>query len=200
MTSLAPKSTQPRAVILCAADGSATSKEAVLAAARFAALPGTELHLVHVAPADAKGKASVIDAAQAMLANEAVAAGIVEPPHFHVVTGAPWREIIQLAADLRADLIVVGTHGRSGLERMMLGSVAEQVVNKAPCPVHVARKKDYSAMAPEIEPPCPECLTAQETSRGQKLWCERHEGRRTHGRLHYEIPKGYGGGSQLIRP
>ena len=41
MTSLAPKSTQPRAVILCAADGSATSKEAVLAAARFAALPGT---------------------------------------------------------------------------------------------------------------------------------------------------------------
>jgi nucleotide-binding universal stress UspA family protein len=48
--------------------------------------------------------------------------------------------IIKVAEDWRADLVVVGSHGRGGLERVLLGSVAEGVVRHAPCPVLVTRK------------------------------------------------------------
>jgi nucleotide-binding universal stress UspA family protein len=47
--------------------------------------------------------------------------------------------IAQLASDIEADLVVVGTHGHRGLERLLLGSVAENVVRLAPCPVLVVR-------------------------------------------------------------
>jgi nucleotide-binding universal stress UspA family protein len=49
--------------------------------------------------------------------------------------GHPWSEIIALAKEAKADLIVMGTHGRRGLSRMLLGSVAERVVRMSPCPV-----------------------------------------------------------------
>lgn len=44
-------------------------------------------------------------------------------------------EIVRVAEEIQADMIVLGTHGRSGLGRLLMGSVAEQVVRKAPCPV-----------------------------------------------------------------
>lgn len=49
--------------------------------------------------------------------------------------GLPYREIVVLAGEERADLIVVGTHARGGLERALLGSVADRVIRLAPCPV-----------------------------------------------------------------
>ena len=49
--------------------------------------------------------------------------------------GVEFREIIQAARDTAADLIVMGTHGRTGLAHALIGSVAEKVVRKAPCPV-----------------------------------------------------------------
>lgn len=49
--------------------------------------------------------------------------------------GDPSRTIVDQALALRADLIVMGTHGRSGFERLMIGSVAEKMLRKAPCPV-----------------------------------------------------------------
>lgn len=49
--------------------------------------------------------------------------------------GRPYTEIVKLAAESHADLIVMGTHGRSGLAHTFVGSVAERVVRKAPCPV-----------------------------------------------------------------
>jgi nucleotide-binding universal stress UspA family protein len=49
--------------------------------------------------------------------------------------GAPWSEIVALAKEARIDLIVMGTHGRRGFARVLLGSVAEKVVRMAPCPV-----------------------------------------------------------------
>ncbi len=52
-----------------------------------------------------------------------------------VVSGDVVDEIIAFAEEEKADLIVIGTHGVKGLERVLLGSVAEQVVKKAPCPV-----------------------------------------------------------------
>lgn len=52
-----------------------------------------------------------------------------------VVEGRPTREIVKLAAELPADLVVMGTHGRSGFDRLVLGSVTEKVLRHAPCPV-----------------------------------------------------------------
>jgi nucleotide-binding universal stress UspA family protein len=56
--------------------------------------------------------------------------------------GAPFLEIIHAAQSESADLIVMGTHGRSGLAHVLMGSVAERVVNKAPCPVLTVRHPD----------------------------------------------------------
>ena len=56
--------------------------------------------------------------------------------------GAPFLEIINAAQTENADLIVMGTHGRSGLAHVLLGSVAERVVQKASCPVLTIRHPD----------------------------------------------------------
>ena len=99
----------------------------------------------------------------------------------HVRTSAPSSEIAQLAADLEADLVVVGTHGRAGLARFVLGSVAHAVVSLAPCPVLVVRPKEIP-FVPAIEPPCPRCLEARKQSHGRELWCDQHRAR--HGQRH----------------
>jgi nucleotide-binding universal stress UspA family protein len=49
--------------------------------------------------------------------------------------GSPSEEILRIAQQINADLIVLGTHGRSGLARVLMGSVAEDVLRKASCPV-----------------------------------------------------------------
>jgi len=60
-----------------------------------------------------------------------------EEVHFEhrLVTGEPAKEILRLAKDENVDLIVMGTHGRTGLMRALMGSVAERVVRDATCPV-----------------------------------------------------------------
>lgn len=57
------------------------------------------------------------------------------PVETRVLVGSPGSAIVELANDCQADLIVMGTHGRSGLSRVLLGSVAEYVLRHAPCPV-----------------------------------------------------------------
>lgn len=57
-------------------------------------------------------------------------------------SGTPWREIREAAAALCADLIVMGTHQRTGLDHFLLGSVAERVLRAAPCPVMVVAGPD----------------------------------------------------------
>jgi nucleotide-binding universal stress UspA family protein len=52
-----------------------------------------------------------------------------------IFQGDPATEILAAAEKIKCDLIVMGTHGRTGLGRLLMGSVAEQVVRKAPCPV-----------------------------------------------------------------
>jgi nucleotide-binding universal stress UspA family protein len=59
-----------------------------------------------------------------------------------VRTGVPAREIVAAAADEQVDVIVVGTHGRGGVERAMIGSVADRVIRTAPCPVLSVRPPD----------------------------------------------------------
>jgi nucleotide-binding universal stress UspA family protein len=55
------------------------------------------------------------------------------------VFGKPYMEIVKAAADLDVDLIVLGSHGRSGISHLLLGSVAEKVVRLAPCPVFTVK-------------------------------------------------------------
>ena len=58
-----------------------------------------------------------------------------------VLTGIPYQEISRFAEEEKVDLIVIGTHGKTGLDRMLFGSTAEQVVRHAPCPVITVRPK-----------------------------------------------------------
>lgn len=61
-----------------------------------------------------------------------------------VVRGVPFLEIIKAAKKYKADLITIATHGRTGLQHAIFGSVAENVVRQAPCPVFIVRQLEYS--------------------------------------------------------
>lgn len=61
--------------------------------------------------------------------------------------GVPFQEIVETAAAEHADLIVMGTQGRSGLNRLLLGSVADRVIRLAPCPVLAVRQREHAKAA-----------------------------------------------------
>lgn len=61
----------------------------------------------------------------------------------HARLGKPVETLLQTCVDYDADLLIVGTHGRKGLDRVLIGSVAESLVRSARCPVLVAREKSY---------------------------------------------------------
>jgi nucleotide-binding universal stress UspA family protein len=65
-----------------------------------------------------------------------------------VLIGTPFVEIIRYARDQSIDLIVIGTHGHSALAEMLLGTVAEKVVRKAPCPVLTVRHPQHKFEMP----------------------------------------------------
>ena len=193
----------PRTVILGAVDGTAASPYVVAAGGRFAAMPGAELHLVHVIDAVGETRRLTEQLERGRQILEDLGRNLPEsiPLMLHLAAGSPTREILQLAANLQADLIVVGAHDLSRLEKLLLGSVAEPIVRKAQCPVYVVRRKDYHGkVVPELEPPCPDCLETQRATAGRELWCARHAQRHVHGRVHYEVPQGFGEGSTFLRP
>ncbi len=100
----------------------------------------------------------------------------------HHRRGQAAEGIAQLAADLDADLVVVGSHGRTGIERVFLGSVTEKVSRLARCPVWIVRNKNHSTegKVPEIEPPCPDCLKTRAETNGAQMWCARHSEHHPH--------------------
>jgi universal stress protein A len=65
-----------------------------------------------------------------------------------VRVGTPFVEIVRHAREIDADLVVIGTHGRSGLAHVLLGSTAEKVVRKSPCPVLTVRPQGHDFIAP----------------------------------------------------
>ena len=67
----------------------------------------------------------------------------VTPVHPLVCIGKPFDEIVKTAKTFDADLIILATHGRTGLKRALLGSTAERVVRHASCPVLVVREKEH---------------------------------------------------------
>ena len=67
---------------------------------------------------------------------------------FHVKPGHAAREIVAFANDRRTDLIVTSTHGLTGLEHLLIGSVAEKVTRMAPCPVLTVKPVDFDVVRP----------------------------------------------------
>lgn len=136
--------------LLVATDFSDCSRTALAEALDLAVLRApSELVLLHVLEA-AEGR--TLDA---MTESEKVADGMlaevekIRPKsalpsnvklHCHVVRGAPAQRIVDEAIAHRCDLVVVGTHGRTGLNRIVLGSVAETIMRLAPCSVLTVKK------------------------------------------------------------
>lgn len=141
--------------ILCAIDFSEPSHEAMMVAASMAVDVGAKLALVHVwqAPFLAQVGAMVTDEMLAKL-TEAAASSLaaaklevegagVSNVDTKLLAGAPWDRIVdELTSDPSYDLVVMGTQGRTGLKRVLLGSVAENVVRHAPCAVLVIRRRE----------------------------------------------------------
>jgi nucleotide-binding universal stress UspA family protein len=198
----------PRFVLLVAVDESPAAARAIARAAWLArATPGAEIHLVHAAdplananstdsPYEVERHRMVLDerSREAQAASGVTVIG-------HLLETDPVSAILRTAAGIDADLVVVGTRDRHGPERWLLGSVAQKVMQRAACPVLVERAKDHVAShAPEIEPPCDDCLAEQRASGGARLWCARHSTHHPRGHLHFEMPQGFGAGSSLLRP
>ncbi len=74
--------------------------------------------------------------------------GVSFPVKSAVVIGRPFMEIIRYAREHQADMIVIATHGRTGLKHVLLGSVAEKVVRKSPCPVLTIRHPQQEFVMP----------------------------------------------------
>jgi nucleotide-binding universal stress UspA family protein len=91
----------------------------------------------------------VHDAMRSLIEQELRAHGTTGRVHYfvHARIGKPADEILGVARDVGADLIIVGSKGLTGLERLVMGSVAERVVREARCTVEVARLKAYEYVA-----------------------------------------------------
>jgi nucleotide-binding universal stress UspA family protein len=128
-------------------DFSEMSKNAFLKAMEIAASPD-QIEVVHVTPYPSAVEPSVIwgtyseDDIRESLQNsfrKEIANAKFEKVRFTALFGDPGSRIARLAEERGAGLIVISSHGRTGLTRMLVGSVAERVVRLAPCPVLVLR-------------------------------------------------------------
>jgi len=150
--------------ILAPTDLSAASLAAVRYAARLAASLGASLHVMHVL-GDSMSSAAFAEIYTALPADyfeglersaqETLRACLTdqEKRQAHVVMttqlGFPTEEILKrLGDEPRVDLVVMATHGRGGVGRLLLGSVADKIVRKAPCPVLTLRDVPVEAATP----------------------------------------------------
>jgi nucleotide-binding universal stress UspA family protein len=134
--------------ILLATDGSREAELAATTASDLAKSTGSELHVIHVGPFMPM-LFSTMEDEPARMAREArktlddavgrleAAGGEVAQAHLKV--GGPSEEIVALAEELGAGLIVMGNRGRGGVRRALMGSVSDSVVRHAHCPVLVVR-------------------------------------------------------------
>jgi nucleotide-binding universal stress UspA family protein len=149
--------------VLAPVDFSPASWLAVAYAEHLAALYGAHLDLLHVVetlpsyglvdiPAAFPPPSSEVEAATRTalldLAREAGGPAVEVAPH--VVAGHPTIGVLETAKALQPDLIVLPTHGRSGVKRVVLGSVAEQIVRRAACPVLVVRGQGRGLLPAEV--------------------------------------------------
>ncbi len=138
--------------ILVAVDSEPIAAHAADTGAELARLAGAEMAFIHVIddalvnPADTAVQPAVLVASAKEEARKLIGdyRRRLPPPAIaleFVVIGSPSTEIVNAAKEWPADLIVIGSHGRGGIGRALLGSVAEDVMRHAPCPVLVVRAK-----------------------------------------------------------
>jgi len=144
--------------ILVPTDFSKSSSNALTYAGAFAEKFGAELYLIHVVqdlslfipeavlvgPVPAPPAEQFLAAARTAL--ERAIQGLSFPGvtiHSEVLEGSAFDAIIRFAREKDIDLIVMGTHGHTGLAHLLLGSVAEKVVRLAPCPVLTVRHPEH---------------------------------------------------------
>jgi universal stress protein A len=139
--------------ILAPTDFSAPANRAITAAFELAQTFGADLSLLHVIAVPVYAIEVALPLAEleqdarralARLLPEAAAAGVAVTRL--VDMGVPFQKILETARAEQADLIVMSTHGRTGLGHLVLGSVAERVVRLAPCPVLTIRPPGARAM------------------------------------------------------
>lgn len=139
--------------ILLPTDGSRGSSRAIDQAIDLAAETGAELHVLFVVEDITYGPEMMeaqVETQLRQIGEEAIEeirdraeeAGV--PLETDIDDGVPHRTILEYAEDEDMDLIVMGTHGRSGLDRYLLGSVTERVVRSAETPVLTVRVTDES--------------------------------------------------------
>ncbi|MDP6700618.1 MAG: universal stress protein [Candidatus Latescibacteria bacterium] len=147
--------------ILIPTDLSEYARYALPYAVELARTNGAEIHLVHVldttwlapaAAAEFPGQLSVaIDNSEELAAEtlREMGADIKEVPvHTKTLVGAPHVEIVRYARQQETDLVVVSTHGRTGLSHALIGSVAEKIVQMAPCPVLTVKHPEHEFVMP----------------------------------------------------
>ncbi len=127
--------------ILVATDGSTESREAVRFGSTVTRALAGKLSLVHVVPPseDPRDAEALLSFAE----GEAAKCGVQATRRLE--RGDPVEAITALRRETKADMLVVGTHARTGMARVLLGSVAESLYKRAPCPVAVVRTFDAAA-------------------------------------------------------
>ena len=146
--------------ILCPIDHSDCSKEALKYAVSFAMKDEAKLLLLHII--DIRSFNDGLEAMSIQIPDEETLEQLrvkllnCIPEEIRddmdvealVVQGIPFAEIIGTAKEKDIDMIVIGSHGRTGISHMMLGSVSEKVVRKAPCPVLTVRQLGHEFVMP----------------------------------------------------
>lgn len=140
--------------ILVPTDGSAGVERAIEQAAELAAVHGAEVHSIYVLntanfaslPMETswEGVSDMLreDGEEALERVREIVEGYDVPVRTHLIEGSPSREVVDFATEEGCDLIVMGTHGRGGIDRLLLGSVAERVVRGSPVPVLTVRVRE----------------------------------------------------------
>ncbi len=123
-------------LLLVASDGSVYSQAAVTEALDLARL--FESRLLGVSVAREEGELPQAEAIAREMLAQANRAGL--PMETRVTVAIPDDAIVRLARDQGANLIIMGSHGRTGLTRLLMGSVTERVIGSAPCPVLVVKR------------------------------------------------------------
>jgi nucleotide-binding universal stress UspA family protein len=149
-------------------------------AARIAArIESSQVHPVYVLPEEA-GEAVVTEASGLLgryVGEKIAVLGVTGPVYCtHIRRGDPAKAIAQTAADVGADMIVVGTHKTPRVKTILIGSTAERVMSNTTCPVLVAGPRPHPEPSHVIviEPPCPDCLARRRETANRVFWCARH--------------------------
>ena len=168
--------------VLFATDFTVTAQAALPYALAICRHHGSTLHAVHVIPEIfqfVRGETPAPDALES--GHEALRRTATErmmnlspglenvPHHVYICRGDVWSVVSHIIGKEHIDLVVLGTHGRSGVGKLMLGSVAEEILRQAPCPVLTVGREASRGLKQEFEPNG-QVLAPEEVDFQEILW------------------------------